>query len=230
MVIHFDILSRVILMATIAGICHYGIGAAFQEIMEANLQTLLEEIRSLERSVVEQLKKKETEIIYRIKNRRVVFQKEIVEKHKTLRKSVYRFLAEAPLLSYVVAPVIYSMIIPAATMDLFASFYQAICFPVYGIPKVKRSDYIVLDRGKLKYLNWIERINCDYCSYFNGLISYVREIASRTEQYFCPIRHALNVKGLHARNAMFLPYGQTDNFRERFTQLRNEVRKTDIEV
>ncbi|MGE0762990.1 MAG: hypothetical protein AB7N80_06910 [Bdellovibrionales bacterium] len=198
--------------------------------MGANLQALLEEIRDLEMSVVEQIKQKEEDLLYSIKNRTVVFRKEIIEKHKALRKSVYRFLVESSSMSYVVAPVIYSMIIPALIMDIFVSVYQRICFPVYGIPKVKRNDYIVLDRNRLKYLNWIERINCDYCGYFNGLISYVREVASRTEQYFCPIRHALKVKGLHIRHARFLRYGEVDNYRERLAQLRKEVRETALEV
>jgi hypothetical protein len=198
--------------------------------METNLQTLLEEIGDLERSVIEQIKRKEEDLLYRVKNRTVTFQKETLEKHKKLRKSVYRFLIEASIMSYVVAPVIYSMIIPATIMDIFASLYQMICFPVYGIPKVKRTEYIALDRRKLKYLNWIERINCDFCSYFNGIISYVREIASRTEQYFCPIRHALHVRGLNARHAKFLPYGEADDFRARFAQLRKEVRETAMEI
>lgn len=34
----------------------------------------------------------------------------------------------------------------------------------------------------------MEKVNCVYCSYFNGLMSYLREIAGRTEQYWCPIR------------------------------------------
>jgi len=198
--------------------------------METNLAALLEEIRDLERSVTEQIKKKETELRYQIKNRKIVFKQEIKEKHKALRRSVYRLLTEAPFMFYLVAPVIYLMIIPALVLDFFASSFQLICFPVYGIPRVRRRDYISLDRHKLKYLNWIERINCDYCGYFNGVIAYVREIASRTEQYFCPIRHALNTKGLHARHARFLPYGDAVDFQDKFTQLRNEVCKTKVTI
>jgi hypothetical protein len=36
----------------------------------------------------------------------------------------------------------------------------------------------------------IEKINCAYCSYANGAIASVREMASRTEIYWCPIKHA----------------------------------------
>lgn len=180
--------------------------------MEANLQNLLEEIRHLERSVAAKINKKK------------------VDRYKNHRKSILSYLFEASFLAYVVAPITYSMLIPAMIMDVFITVYQMICFPVYGISKLKRSDYIVFDRGRLKYLNWIERTNCDYCSYFNGLIAYAREIASRTEQYFCPIRHALKIKGLHARHASFLSYGETDNFRQRFEQLSREIREAKKEV
>ncbi len=47
-------------------------------------------------------------------------------------------------------------------MDVTISLYQAVCFPIYGIPKVKRQDYIVFDRQYLQYLNLIEKINCAY--------------------------------------------------------------------
>ncbi|MEE2986272.1 MAG: hypothetical protein VX667_00585 [Nitrospinota bacterium] len=48
------------------------------------------------------------------------------------------------------APVIWSYLVPALLMDLVVSFFQSVCFPVYGIPKVRRSDYMVLDQ---KYLS-----------------------------------------------------------------------------
>jgi hypothetical protein len=110
-------------------------------------------------------------------------------------------------------------------MDVFVSFYQFVCFPVYGIPKVKRKDYISLDRHRLSYLNSIEKINCDYCAYFNGLIAFVREVAAKTEQYFCPIRHALRTKGLHPRHALFLPYGDAANFQEKLKKISLAVRE-----
>ncbi len=30
--------------------------------------------------------------------------------------------------------------------------FQGICFPVYGIPKVRRADYLIFDRGRLQYV------------------------------------------------------------------------------
>ncbi|WP_353662479.1 hypothetical protein [Hydrogenimonas sp. SS33] len=123
------------------------------------------------------------------------------------------------------APVIYGMIVPALFMDLCVTIYQATCFPVYGIPKARRGDYIVIDRHHLPYLNALQKLNCIYCAYFNGLIAYVREIAARTEQFWCPIRHARRVRGVHHRYWHFLRYGDGDHLKERWMKLRAELQK-----
>ncbi len=195
--------------------------------MDTSLKVLLDEIRQLEKAVSEQLKKKESDFFYSVKNRSVIFEADVREKHRRLKKSIHRFLIDSSLLSLLVSPVIYSMLLPVALLDVFVSIYQLICFPVYGIPKVKRRDYVVLDRHKLRYLNLIERLNCDYCAYFNGVIAFVREIASRTELYFCPIRHALAAKGQHARHAEFLPFGDSENYHEKLKMIRERLRRVE---
>jgi hypothetical protein len=63
-------------------------------------------------------------------------------------------------------------IIPIALADLIGSMYQAICFPIYGIPKVHRGEYLSFDRHRLSYLNFAEKLNCDYCAYVNGILAY----------------------------------------------------------
>ena len=122
------------------------------------------------------------------------------------------------------APAIYALIIPFLLLDLFVMLYQAACFPVYGIPRVRRSDYLAFDRGQLAYLNDIEKLNCAYCSYANGLVAYVREVASRTEEYWCPIKHARRVLGVHARYGSFVDYGAGDAYRHDLERLRTEAR------
>ena len=82
--------------------------------------------------------------------------------------------------------------------------------PGLSIEKVKRSDYLILDRYHLAYLNVIEKIDCAYCSYCNGVAGYVREIAVRTEQYWCPIKHARRVIAAHERYQRFAEFGDAD--------------------
>ena len=98
------------------------------------------------------------------------------------------------------------------------------CFRAYGIARVSRSDYIALDRGRLAYLNWIEALNCAYCGYGNGVIAYVREISSRTEQYWCPIKHAVRISDPHKRYYEFLEFGDAEGYRARLESFRAGLR------
>jgi len=116
--------------------------------------------------------------------------------------------------------VIYSLIIPIVLVDLWVMAYQAICFPAYKIPKVRRRDYLIFDRGSLTYLNAIEKLGCVYCSYANGLLAYVTEIAARTEQHFCPIKHHVKVTRPHSRYSHFLPYADAEAFQTRADAVR----------
>lgn len=116
--------------------------------------------------------------------------------------------------SLLVAPMTYSLIVPLVLFDFWLQLYQAVCFPVYGIAKADHARYVLLDRGGLRYLNWIEWLNCNYCGYANGLIAYAREIAARTEQYFCPIKHARRCSGTHSRYHEFLDFGDARSYKK----------------
>ncbi len=122
------------------------------------------------------------------------------------------------------SPLLYACAIPFVLLDAFASLYQAVCFPVYGIPKVLRRDHFAYDRVKLRYLNLLERVNCFFCSYANGVAGYVREIAARTEQHWCPIRHDRQPKVTHSRYGLFLNYGDRSAYRDRIEQVRRDFR------
>lgn len=150
---------------------------------------------------------------------------EIFASYQKERQGVLRYLVTAPTLHLLSSPVIWSVLIPALILDAFVSFYQWACFPIYKMTKVKRSDYFIIDRHRLAYLNIIEKLNCLYCSYFNGLMGYITEIAGRTEQYWCPIRHATRVKSMHNNYKKFFDYGDSDNFRQRIAELREDLRE-----
>ena len=191
--------------------------------MNSRLNEILEEIRELEKSVQAEMKRKEEELKYHVTEGKVIFEREIAEMHKKLSSPLIAYIVKAPVLTLLSAPVIYAMVVPTFLLDLCLWIYQAICFPVYGIRKVKRRDHIVLDRHYLKYLNIIERLNCDYCSYFNGLASYASEIAARTEQYWCPIKHASGNARRHSRYHLFFDYGDETAYRTRLAELRKKL-------
>ena len=144
--------------------------------------------------------------------------------HERLKQSIPRFIRESSPLNILTAPIIYSMVVPIALIDASFSIYQGLCFPLYGIAHVRRSGYIAFDRQHLAYLNAIEKVNCVYCGYANGVLSYVREIAGRTEQYWCPIRHAKPVREPHAHYLEFVDYGDAEGYHRRLPMLREKLK------
>ena len=119
---------------------------------------------------------------------------------------------------------IYSLIVPLAVLDLWIFAYQWVCFPICGIARMPRRSDFVFDRHTLAYLNGIEKISCTYCSYANGLIAYVREVAARTEQYWCPIKHAHAPAAPHGRYHRFFDYGDAESYHGDLTALRGTLR------
>jgi hypothetical protein len=92
-----------------------------------------------------------------------------------------------------------------------ASILNILTFPI-----------IVIDHQNLAYLNWIEKMNCIYCSYFNGLIAWIQEIGARSEQYWCPIKHARKLSSIHGRYHKFISYGDSNNFQQRYEHVRRD--------
>ena len=135
--------------------------------------------------------------------------------HHLFKKSLWpHHLRGIHPLVILTSPIIYLCSIPFLLLDLAVTVYQAVCFPVYGILQVPRGEYLVFDRGSLRYLNVIEKIDRVYCSYANGLLAYVVEIAARTEQHFCPIKHARKLLRPHSHYVNFVPYGDPRAYRK----------------
>jgi hypothetical protein len=117
------------------------------------------------------------------------------------------------------------MIIPAIILDLFLFVYVAVVYRVYKFPTIKRSDYITFDRQYLGYLNIIEKINCLYCAYFNGLINYTAAVSARTELYFCPIKHAKKIAYMHNFYHYFLPYGDAESYQKELKKCQKKAQE-----
>ena len=145
--------------------------------------------------------------------------------HKRLKQSIPSYLRESRPLNLLSVPIIYSMIAPILLLDAWISLYQWLCFPLFGIRRVKRGDYIVIDRHKLAYLNGIEKLNCVYCGYANGVVAYVREITGRTETYWCPIKHGSRTRDAHGHYEDFAGYGDATGYKRRLPMLRRALKK-----
>lgn len=188
--------------------------------MNDRIAQLLAQMAALEDELRTAVHEQESRMFFQIKGKRVEFERTVREAHRKLKKSFFRWLVTDRPQNLITGPIIYAMVIPLLMLDLCVSFYQWACFPIYGITRVRRGDYIVFDRRHLAYLNIIEKFHCTYCEYGTGLMAYMGEILARTEQYFCPIKHARKILGTHARYNRFLDYGEADAYEAKLEEYR----------
>jgi len=191
--------------------------------MNPKISELLARIQQMELEIEQEMKRKRAELQADFEETRVRFEYEVLEQQRRFKTGVLPYMLSANLLSVLTAPVIYSVLFPMLLLDLFITVYQHICFRAYGIPRVKRSDYFVYDRAHLAYLNLIEKINCAYCSYGNGLMAYGREVVARTEQYWCPIKHARKIMAAHPYYTGFVDFGDAESYKQELERLRTQL-------
>jgi hypothetical protein len=177
-------------------------------------------IHSLEKELKAALEDKERAFRYRWERGKATFEKDVLAEQRKLKQWLPSYIRNSRFLVVLTAPIIYLGFVPFCLLDLFLSFYQGVCFNIYGIPRVRRADYFVFDRGRLKYLNLLERLNCVYCSYANGLCAYATEVAARTEQHWCPIKHARRLRAPHSRYPHFFDYGDAQQYSREIETVR----------
>jgi uncharacterized membrane protein len=193
--------------------------------MNDKIRDLLNQISDIEEEIEKVINEQQEQILYFYEDGKIKFKEGIEDAHKKLKKTLLRYILDSKLRNVLSAPFIYSMIFPFIILDAFITMYQFICFYLYRINKVNRSTYIIIDRYKLKHLNSLERFNCMYCGYGIGVLSYAREVAARTEQYWCPIKHARKVIGRHSRYNDFIDFGDATDYHERLASYRQQMAK-----
>lgn len=190
--------------------------------MNEKINDLIARIRQLEEEIEVEIASRRALFHFTLVDRRVRFEREILAQHRRLKTGVLRYLAQARLRNLISAPVIYAMFLPLLAADLAVTAYQWLCFPLYGLPRVRRGDFFLFDRNNLAYLNIIEKFNCAYCSYATGLAAYVQEVIGLTEQYWCPIKHAQRLRHTHSRYERFVDYGDANAYHEGLEALRRD--------
>lgn len=175
--------------------------------MNKRIEELLASIKVLEKELRHEIQRICIDT-YVIRDRTVRFKDEIKARHKEQAMRLFDYLRHVKLKHVPSAPLIWLCVFPALFMGLIVSLFQAICFYLYGIPKVRRRDYFIIDR---QYLG------------------YGTEIATRTEQYWCPIKHASQLKVEHSRYKRFLEYGDSEQFRASAGSVRSDFRDLDDE-
>ncbi len=182
--------------------------------MNNTIRELFDKIQELETEIEQQFSEQRERFHYSINKKRVQFEETVLQHHRDLKIGLSRFIRKSGNLRLLLSPLIYIQIIPLVLLDLAVSLFQLIIFPAYGIRKVPRGDFLVIDRHHLAYLNVIEKLNCAFCGYANGLLAYCREIAGRAEEHFCPIKHARKSLGQHKGYYGFKEYGDAEGYRE----------------
>jgi len=190
--------------------------------MSEKIADLRVKLRRLEREIDAAIEEERARVERDGAPGRPSFSGAVRSEHRGMKIGVFAYLAGMrPLFLLAVLPT-YALLLPIALLDVMASFYQWTSFAIYGIRRVRRADYVALDRHRLGYLNAIEKLNCLYCGYANGVLAYVREIASRTEQYWCPIKHAKLIRSAHRRYAGFLEYGDAKGYKAWLRDFQNK--------
>ena len=193
--------------------------------MNPIISELLARIQHIESEIELEMKLKRAELKADFDETCVRFEREVLEQQRRFKTGVVAYLFTANWLSVLTAPVIYALLFPILLLDLSITVYQHICFRAYGLARVKRGDYFVYDRTHLAYLNLIEKINCAYCSYGNGVMAYGREVVARTEQYWCPIKHARKIMAAHPYYTGFVDFGNAQSYKDELENLRTELTK-----
>ena len=188
--------------------------------MKSKISQILEEIRKKREELIKEYEKAKERYGFKIEWRKIIWNSEKIKELEKSKKSILESIFSARIREVLSIPFIYSMIIPAIILDIFLFIYQQTAIRLYQIPIVKRSDYIVFDRKQLAYLNLLQKINCMYCSYFNGLMQFAVEVAGRTEKYWCPIKHAKKKAWSHDWEEYFADYWDVDWFKETFCSIK----------
>ena len=194
-----------------------------KDAMNKNIAEILSRIQQLEEDLEAELQRRRHALQADFEHRRVHFEEAVLAQQRRFRTGFWRYVVGAELRHLACMPFIYGLIVPM--LDLALTVYQTVCFPLFRIQKVRRSECWVYDRAHLAYLNALEKLNCAYCSYGNGLAAYFTEIASRTEQYWCPIKHARRLLHAHNRYPHFVDYGDAEHYKSELGKLREQLQQ-----
>ncbi len=138
--------------------------------MHSTIREILAKIETLNIELRGEYERLSEKYGFYFQRKKVIFLEMFREKNKRKKVPLYQYLIPRNWrhVRYILSiPFIYGMIVPAIFLDIALTIYQRITFPLYTIPLVRRSDFIMDDRRFLDYLNILEKINCLYCSYVN---------------------------------------------------------------
>lgn len=188
------------------------------EQMDSKIKHIQAKIDELELALYEEYERLAFKYGFSIEQKRVEFRQKFRERNRTFRIPAWKYAFPVNIRHFLSIPFIYAMIVPTVILDIFLNLYNWTAMPLYRIPLVRRSDYIVFDRQFLDYLNWIQKLNCIYCSYVNGVFAFAVELGGRTERYWCPIKAAHKRPPRNNWYCDYADFGSPEQWLEKFNQ------------
>ena len=79
----------------------------------------------------------------------MVFEQSVIAEHRQIKIGLFRFLRRSTIGSVLMSPFVYFLFFPLVLLDFSVWLFQIVCFSVWGVKRVRRSDYIHLDRRHL---------------------------------------------------------------------------------
>lgn len=186
--------------------------------MDSKIKHIQAKIDELELALYEEYERLAFKYGFSIEQKRVEFRQKFRERNRTFRIPAWKYAFPVNIRHFLSIPFIYPMIVPTVILDIFLNLYNWTAMPLYRIPLVRRSDYIVFDRQFLDYLNWIQKLNCIYCSYVNGVFAFAVELGGRTERYWCPIKAAHKRPPRNNWYCDYADFGSPEQWLEKFNQ------------
>lgn len=61
--------------------------------------------------------------------------------------------------------------------------YQWLLKPLFGLPRVRWADHVILDRHRYQELGWFDVFNCWFCGYANGLCTMINTEMDNLSRY-----------------------------------------------
>jgi hypothetical protein len=106
--------------------------------MEGSMPTVLQDLtrraREIEAEFETELARRRELLGGRLVRGRMMFETEVLARHRAARENLLEYTRAIPLRHMATAPMIYSLILPLALVDLWITLYQWSCFPAYRIP------------------------------------------------------------------------------------------------
>jgi len=110
--------------------------------MNPQINEFLDRIRQLEVDIEQEVQRRRQQFQADFDQRKVKFEHEVLNQQRRFKQGVVNYLLTSDWRHLLTMPLIYPVLLPMLLLDVMVSLYQWVCFPLYSMPRVKRSDFL----------------------------------------------------------------------------------------